>query len=94
MAPYLRVSPSDLTRLAVPGKAFPAERVARSIDGRGEVRGHGPGEMPVWGLSFEQRGVDLDREAQVREQIRDLVLYLESIQEKAPGPGGSRPGRR
>lgn len=91
VAPFLRVSPGNLTRLAVPGEDFPAERVAQAIDGRAEVRGHGPGAMPVWGLSFEQRGLDVDRRDQAREQIRDLVLYLESIREPAAGRKGSSP---
>jgi len=38
--------------------------------------------MPVWGLSFQEPGRDSDQERQTREQIRDLVAYLESIQTK------------
>jgi mono/diheme cytochrome c family protein len=85
VAQFLNVRPTDLTRLAAePGGEFPADRVARAIDGREEVRGHGPGAMPVWGLSFELRERDVGRQGEVREQIRDLALYLESIQERPP----------
>jgi hypothetical protein len=35
--------------------------------------------MPVWGLGFRIAGQDQER--QVRETIRDLVAYLESIHE-------------
>jgi hypothetical protein len=42
--------------------------------------GHGPGSMPIWGLSFQSRGTDLNQEEETREKVRDLVAYLQSIQ--------------
>lgn len=77
----LKVPPADLTALAkANGGTFPDDRVYRAIDGRTLVRGHGSSEMPVWGLTFEDRGRDADQADAVRERIRDLLAYLRSIQ--------------
>jgi len=81
MAEVLKVKPADLTRIRERnGGAFPESRVAAIIDGRLEIHGHGPGSMPVWGLTFRESGRDTDQETEVRERIKDLVAYLESIQ--------------
>ncbi|HET9210570.1 MAG TPA: cytochrome c [Thermoanaerobaculia bacterium] len=81
MVEVLKVRPSDLTRISERNDGtFPEGRIAAIIDGRLEVRGHGPGSMPVWGLSFREIGRDSDQETEVRERIKDLVAYLESIQ--------------
>jgi hypothetical protein len=74
------VAPTDLTQLARRrGGAFPALAVTRSIDGRDTVRGHGTGDMPVWGDAFE-RSVDAGPDA-VRARIEALVGYLATLQE-------------
>lgn len=81
MAEVLKVRPADLTRISERnGGGFPEGRIAGIIDGRLEVHGHGPGSMPVWGLTFRENGRDTDQETEVRERIKDLVAYLESIQ--------------
>ena len=81
MAEYLKIPPTDLTRLAVSRKGrFPRTEIYEAIDGRREVRGHGPAAMPVWGATFQDRGRDTRQEQEVREKILDLVAYLESIQ--------------
>jgi mono/diheme cytochrome c family protein len=81
MAEVLKVRPADLTRISERnGGAFPEGRIAAIIDGRLEIHGHGPGSMPVWGLTFRESGRDTDQETEVRERIKDLVAYLESIQ--------------
>ena len=73
----------DLTRLARRNDGrFPSDAVYAAIDGREKVRGHGPGSMPVWGLSLQTSGLAADQEQEVREKLLDLVAYLESIQEK------------
>jgi hypothetical protein len=83
MGALLRVRPSDLTRLMKRSDGrFPTDAVYSAIDGRQEVRGHGPGSMPVWGLSFQTSGLAADQEGEVRETILDLVAYLESVQKK------------
>lgn len=82
MAEVLKVPPSDLTQLSrANGARFPDERVYETIDGRRELRGHGPGGMPVWGLTFQVSGRDSDQEAEVRERILDLMTWLQSIQD-------------
>jgi mono/diheme cytochrome c family protein len=81
MAEYLKIPPTDLTRLALSRQGrFPRAEVYDAIDGRREVRGHGPSSMPVWGATFQDRGRDTPQEREVREQILDLVAYVESIQ--------------
>jgi len=80
LASSLRVAPTDLTQLARrSGDTFPRLAVTRSIDGRDTVRGHGTGDMPVWGDAFE-RSVEAGPDA-VRARIDVLVSYLASVQE-------------
>ena len=82
MAKYLKmVRPADLTTLNKKyGKPFPLWRMFQIIDGREEVLGHGPRDMPIWGNRF--RNVeDLDKDA-VRGRIWQLIYYLDSIQEE------------
>ncbi len=59
------------------GNPLPEDQVARFIDGRAEVKAHGPRDMPVWGRRFFAETHD---EGAVRAMIRDLVAYLQSIQ--------------
>jgi mono/diheme cytochrome c family protein len=84
MAQLLTVRPSDLTRLAAADGTFPFERVYRAIDGRLEVKGHGASDMPVWGLTFRDRGSDVDQEDEVRGKILALIEHLRSIQRVRP----------
>jgi mono/diheme cytochrome c family protein len=78
MVQYLRVPPADLTAIAARNKGvFSAEAVRRAIDGRQAVRAHGDAAMPIWGDAFSPA------EATAAERIRDLVVYLESIQQRA-----------
>lgn len=80
LASSLRVAPTDLTQLARrSGGTFPRLTVTRSIDGRDTVRGHGSGDMPVWGDAFE-RSVDAGPDA-VRARIEALVSYLAGVQD-------------
>jgi mono/diheme cytochrome c family protein len=81
MAEALKNQPADLTGISARnGGTFPRERVAGIIDGRQAVLSHGPGNMPVWGLSFQDAGRDLNQEKEVREKIQDLVDFLETLQ--------------
>ena len=81
VAPALRKKPADLTALSRrEGGKFPAEKVRSFIDGRAELDAHGGREMPVWGLSFAERGLDSARETEVQAEIRALARYLESLQ--------------
>ncbi len=79
LAAMLTKRPADLTGIAMRnGGTFPTDQVARIIDGKRPVRGHGGGEMPVWGDAFA-KSVDAQPPD---EKIRRLVAYLESIQVK------------
>jgi hypothetical protein len=53
--------------------------VARIIDGRKPLSGHGGGDMPVWGDAF---GRSVDGPDTTPDKIAALVDYLESIQQK------------
>ncbi len=80
VAQELRTRPSDLTLLRDETGAFPAERARRFIDGRELLGGHGSREMPIWGLTFQQRSRPGEQEEEVAGRIDDLVRYLHSIQ--------------
>ena len=74
--------PPDLTGIAARHKeVFPAEKVYRIIDGRGQVGGHGRTDMPVWGDAFLRAGENATRES-VEARIRKLVEFLDSIQRR------------
>ena len=80
LASSLTRKPADLTQIAKQnGGTFPSERVAQTIDGRKPVKGHGGGEMPVWGDAFAKSSAD---STPPEEKIRRLVQYLEGIQQK------------
>lgn len=86
LAELLTVKPTDLTLLTKENNGtFPADRVMRSIDGREQIRGHGMKEMPVWGDVFQTTGAepsgdDETADERARRKIRELVLYLDSVQ--------------
>ena len=86
-AALLTVPVPDLTTLAQRnGGVFPHQRVYRIIDGREEARGHGPGDMPIWGQDYLARadkaffGYGLNREVFVRSRILALIDYLHRLQ--------------
>jgi cytochrome c len=83
LATLVRQPPANLTQLRTKNEGqFPFWRVYRMIDGREEVRAHGPRTMPVWGAQFlsQAGGGPLDEEL-VLGRILSLVYYLESLQE-------------
>lgn len=86
LAELLTVAPADLTRIRerYEGK-FPDEWIARKIDGRERVRGHGMQEMPVWGLSFRDANRPADQEEEVQARIDQLVAFLRTIQKTPAG---------
>ena len=77
MTRYLRIQPSDLTKLAKENKGvFPYKRVSRVIDGRRTVRAHGETTMPVWGNVFQKvRGAPKDP-AKSEEFVAGLTATL------------------
>lgn len=83
VASSLKTAPADLTQLALSnGGKFPVDQTYAYIDGRRGVGAHGPSDMPVWGLSFQDPGRDTNQESMVKHKISDLVAYIESVQEK------------
>jgi mono/diheme cytochrome c family protein len=84
-APALQFAPADLTRISQRNRGkFPFERVVQIVDGRKPMKGHSRTDMPVWGdmLLSEREGYDPQK---VKEQIRQLVHYVASIQDP-PAP--------
>jgi mono/diheme cytochrome c family protein len=75
MARALTTPPANLRRLSERlGNPLPEDQVARYIDGREEVKAHGPRDMPVWGSRF------YNESGQARKRIAELVAFLQSIQ--------------
>jgi mono/diheme cytochrome c family protein len=82
LASGLRKPPPDLTQFTKKNEGkYPKELVARIIDGREPVAGHGGGDMPVWGDAFSRSREDADPES-VKQKIQALVDYLETLQQK------------
>jgi mono/diheme cytochrome c family protein len=76
----LRKRPANLTLLARSnGGVYSKEMVARIIDGRKPLGGHGGGDMPAWGDAFARSAEDSDN---IAGRISALVDYLETIQQK------------
>jgi mono/diheme cytochrome c family protein len=86
VAAELKTPTPDLTRIRERhGDMWPYLRLRDIIDGRADVRAHGPREMPVWGELIGSEGGDAPgREVAVSTQITVLLAYLKSIQRPAP----------
>jgi mono/diheme cytochrome c family protein len=97
MSSRLKNKPPDLTVVAKRNNGvFPADAVAKAVDGRGES--HRGTEMPIWGCrqgpppdrkrGYEPKPIDslldipCDAEQVIRSRILDVVEYLGRIQEK------------
>jgi mono/diheme cytochrome c family protein len=79
VARSLITPPANLRRLSERfGNPLPEDQVARYIDGRAEVKAHGPRDMPVWGTRFYYKSAGDER--RTRQWIAQLVAYLQSIQ--------------
>lgn len=80
LAGQLRIRPPDLTLIAGRNKGkWDGGSVARTIDGREPVKGHGGPDMPVWGDVFKSSRDGYDEES-VKVKVRQLMEYLESLQ--------------
>ncbi|MDO8844097.1 cytochrome c [Methylicorpusculum sp.] len=67
---------------------FPFDRVFQIIDGRQEVKAHGPREMPIWGNAFNNQSSlyfdnypPQDSESAARSRILALTEYVYRLQE-------------
>ena len=79
VAPSLATPPPNLRKLSERyGNPLPEDQVARFIDGRADLKAHGPRDMPVWGMrfNFEAQG----NQRLIKSVIAKLVAYLQSIQ--------------
>ena len=84
-AKELKTPPADLTQIAKSNNGhFPVEKIRKMVDGRADVRAHGPRDMPVWGERYRSaataEGLE-NAEQLARTQIDALVSFLEAIQE-------------
>jgi mono/diheme cytochrome c family protein len=79
MAAWLKVPPSDLTRIAArSGGKFPLARIDRIISGEEALpSGHGTTAMPIWGPVFSRVTRDQDLG---RVRIDNLARYLRDLQ--------------
>jgi mono/diheme cytochrome c family protein len=90
LADQLKNPVPDLTALARNNKGvFPFDKVYQIIDGRVEVKAHGPRDMPVWGLAFRSQSSVYfenypphDTESAARSRILALIEYLYRLQGK------------
>jgi len=81
----LKQKPADLTQLNKKNNGeFPFWQTYRMIDGREPIDGHGGREMPIWGDRFrkEQGTGQQGAESIVRGRILEIIVYLQSFQEK------------
>jgi mono/diheme cytochrome c family protein len=82
---------ADLTTLSKKnGGVFPILRVTETIDGRFQVKAHGPRDMPIWGTDYVLDAKDklataetpFDPEDFVRYRIYALAEYVYRLQAK------------
>jgi hypothetical protein len=88
VAEFLTIAAADLTQLKKRNAdVFPRARIVEVIDGRADVKVHGPRDMPVWGDWFRyeagssKRGKGAKEEV-IRSRIEALADYIEFIQER------------
>lgn len=86
-ADQLKRSLPDLTTLAQRnGGVFPVSRTYEAIEGAG--KGHGPRDMPVWGLDYTAQATEAlpdlpyNQALYVRTRIMALLEYLNQLQLK------------
>jgi len=78
----LKTPPADLTTLSKRhGGKFPSEYVSDVLlfGNRQGIASHGSSDMPTWGPLF--RYLDRTSEVAVRQRVKNLCGYLETLQE-------------
>ncbi len=84
VAPCLSTPPSNLRLLGERyGNPLPEDQIARFIDGRADVKAHGPRDMPVWGERVWQNPEGEGSQSQIKESVTKLIAFLQSIQKTA-----------
>lgn len=79
----------NITQLAKNNNGvFPFDKVFQIIDGRQEVKAHGPRRMPVWGNAFNNQSSlyfenypPQDKESAGRSRMLAIIEYLYRLQE-------------
>lgn len=80
-ATALKTPPTDLTQLAKKNNGkFPMDRVMNDLRQGSSLASHGSSDMPVWGPLF--RSLDTTNPVMVDQRIRNLSVYIESLQTK------------
>jgi mono/diheme cytochrome c family protein len=81
VAPALSTPPTNLRLLSERyGNPLPSDQIVRFIDGRADVKAHGPRVMPVWGEEAWKTPEAKGSKGQVKDWVAKLVAYLQSIQ--------------
>ena len=81
VAGYLILPPADLRLLSEKyGSPLPKDQLAEYIDGRQNVRAHGPRGMPVWGRELEELPPRRDSEARKLSVIYAILEHIETFQ--------------
>ncbi len=79
-ASALKKQPPDLTLLTKKyGGKFPRSIVTSVLEGADFITDHGSRSMPMWGDAFRIENHD---ESMVKMKVRNLTVYIESIQQK------------
>ena len=82
VARALSTPPTNLRLLSERyGNPLPEDQIARFIDGRADVKAHGPRDMPVWGeeaWKYDGKG----NKGRTSDWVAELITYLQSIQNR------------
>jgi len=62
------------------GNPLPDDQIARFMDGRADIKAHGPRDMPVWGDEMWKYPEGKGNPNQVSEPVAKIIRYLQSIQ--------------
>lgn len=77
----LTTPPTDLRLLSRKyGKPLPEDQIARFLNGRADVKAHGPRDMPVWGEEMWRYPEGTGNPNQVSDSVAHVIHYLDSIQ--------------
>ena len=77
----LSTPPTDLRLLSKRyGNPLPEDQIARFMDGRADVKAHGPRDMPVWGEEMWQYPERKGNPNQVSDSVAEIIHYLQAIQ--------------
>jgi len=89
LSEYLKSPTPSLVQLKKKNQGvFPSKRIYQIIEGREEVKAHGPRIMPVWGAEFDTQSTNNDpcyskdyTEEMVRKRMLAIIDYISQIQE-------------